>query len=97
VQDGDTIEKEGLRKYRASFHPGKGTNRLTQRVWPKLPLTLEGNKTLKAGGRILDVEDSIVSLHVYNPLAPQRLIYIVTPMARYTSRDILTELMKADP
>ena len=26
VQDGDTMEKEGLRKYRASFHPGKGTS-----------------------------------------------------------------------
>ena len=28
-------------------------------------------KTLKEGGMTLDVEDSIVSLHVYNPLAPQ--------------------------
>lgn len=57
-------------------------NQVTKRVWPKLPLTLEANKTLKAGGRTLDIKDSILSLHVFNPLAPQRLVYIVTPLGR---------------
>jgi hypothetical protein len=68
-------------------------NQVTQRVWPKLPLTLEGNKTLKAGGRTLDVEDSIVSLHVYNPLAPQRLIYIVTPMGSADKNSVWTRAL----
>jgi hypothetical protein len=68
-------------------------NKVTQRVWPKLPLSLEGNKKLKAGGRTLDVEDSIVSLHVYNPLAPQRLVYLITPMGRADRNSMWTRAL----
>ena len=68
-------------------------NKVTQRVWPKLPLALEGNKTLMAGARTLDVEDSIVSLHVYNPLAPQRLVYLITPMGRANKNPMWTRAL----
>lgn len=57
-------------------------NKVTQRIWPQLPFSLEGEKTLKAGERTLDVQDCFVSLHLYNPLAPRRLVYIVAPMGK---------------
>ena len=55
-------------------------NEVTKRVWPELPLALGADGSLKAGGRVLDAEGSVVSLHHYNPLAPQRLVYIVAPI-----------------
>ncbi|MBT3381342.1 MAG: hypothetical protein HN742_19390 [Lentisphaerae bacterium] len=80
MKAGKDITQADMEHYNLILIGKIADNRATQKIWPKLPLTLERNKTLKAGGRRLDVENAIVSLHVYNPLAPQRLVYIVTPM-----------------
>lgn len=82
MKAGKDITQADMEHYNLILLGKISDNKVTRRVWPKLPITLKGNKTLKAGGRTLDVEDAIVSLHVYNPLAPQRLVYIVAPLGR---------------
>ena len=68
-------------------------NHVTKRIWPKLPLTLVGNKTMQAGSRTLDVENAIVSLHVYNPLAPKRLVYLIAPIGKASESTMWTRAL----
>jgi len=72
---------------------GIDDNRATQRIWSRLPLVLEADGSLKAGGRVLDAEDSVVSLHHHNPLAPQRLVYIVAPIGRARDNPVWTRAL----
>ncbi len=72
---------------------GIDDNSATQRIWPKLPLVLEADGSLKVGGRVLDAEDSVVSLHHYNPLAPQRLVYVVAPIGRAKDNPVWTRAL----
>ncbi len=72
---------------------GIDDNSVTHRIWSKLPVVLEADGSLKAGGRVLDAEDSVVSLHHYNPLAPQRLVYIVAPVGRAKDSPVWTRAL----
>ena len=68
-------------------------NAVTQRIWPRLPLALEADGSLEAGGRVLDAEGAVVSLNHYNPLAPRRLVYIVAPIGAARDNPVWTNAL----
>ena len=69
---------DDLARFNLVLLGGARDNRLTERVLPKLPLTINDNHELIAGGREpVSLAGAGIRLACYNPLAPQRLLFLI--------------------
>lgn len=78
IKDDREVTAEDLQHYNLIILGGANDNALTSLLQSRLPITINERNELIAGGRKpLNLDGGRYSLLYYNPLAPQRLIYLL--------------------